>query len=265
MILLVDVGNTETVLGVWHDGTLSRRLRIESRSGPTPDQLGAELERLLREVGGRPGGFAGGMVASVVPPLTDAVLEAAWTYLGVQLVRIGSLDCLGIELRVDEPASVGEDRIANTLAVARLHRRDAVVVDLGTATTFDVISAEGHFLGGVIAPGLRTGAEELFRKTALLPRVGLARPARVIGRTTAECIQAGVYLGAVAMIEGMLERIREEWGRGDVLVIATGGLSPLLRGASPAIHVIDELLTLRGLVEAWRSGPGRERIEASSP
>lgn len=253
MILFVDIGNSETVLGVARGGEISRRIRLESRIGPTPDQLGVELERVLRQVGGVPGGFAGGMLASVVPPLTDVFLEAARGYLGVELERLTVVPQLGIRLLVDEPGSVGEDRIANTVAVARLHRRDAIVVDLGTATTFDVISGTGDFLGGVIAPGVRLGADQLFRKTALLPRVGEALPPRVIGKNTAACIQSGVYLGALVLIEGLTARIAAEWGVGDPLVIATGGLSGFLRGASPAVHLVDELLTIRGLAEAWQA------------
>lgn len=252
MILLVDIGNSETVLGIQRNGEISRRIRLESRIGPTPDQLGVELERVTRAAGGSPGGFAGGMLASVVPPLTDVFLEASRSYLGVELQRLSPVSALGIRLLVDEPASVGEDRIANTVAVAKLHRRDSIVVDLGTATSFDVISGEGDFLGGVIAPGVRTAAEQLFSKTALLPRVAETLPERVIGRNTAECVQAGVYLGALALIEGIVARIRAEWGRPEAYVIATGGLSGLFRGASPALDEVDEMLTLRGLAEAWK-------------
>jgi type III pantothenate kinase len=253
VILLVDIGNSETVLGVWRDGTIGRRIRLESRIGPTPDQIGAELERLLRADGGARGAFEGGVLCSVVPPLTDVYLEAARSSLDVDLRRLRTIPRLGIRLLVDEPASVGEDRIANTLAVARLYRRDAIVVDLGTATTFDVISAEGDFLGGVIAPGVRTGAEQLFRKTALLPRVGEELPSRVIGKNTAECIQAGIYTGAVAMIEGLVTRIAVEWGRSDVFVIATGGLSGFLRGTTKVLQEVDEMLTLKGLAEGWKT------------
>jgi type III pantothenate kinase len=210
-----------------------------------------ELERVVAEVGGRRGAFGGGMLASVVPPLTEIYLEAARRWLGVELARLPSPAALGIRLRVDEPATVGEDRIANTVAVARLHRCDAIVVDLGTATTFDVISREGDFLGGVIAPGVRSGAEQLFRRTSLLPRVAETLPERVIGRTTAECIRAGIYTGTVAMIEGLVARIAAEWGRGAPRVIATGGLSGFLRGATKAVHEVDEGLTLKGLAEAW--------------
>lgn len=252
MILLIDIGNSETVLAIRREEGISRRIRLESRIGPTPDQIGAELERVLRVGGGEPGSFEGGVLASVVPPLTEAYLEAARSYLGVELWRLPPPSELGIRLLVDEPAAVGEDRIANTLAVARLHRRDSIVVDLGTATTFDVISSEGDFLGGVIAPGLRSGAEELFRKTALLPRVAEAPPRRVIGKNTAECIQAGVYIGALAMIEGLVSRIRAEWGRPRAFVIATGGLSGSLPEASGILDEIDDKLTLRGLAEAWR-------------
>ena len=257
MILLVDIGNSETVLGIYRTGEISRRVRLESRIGPTPDQVGVELERVLREIGGGPGAFQGGILASVVPPLADVYQEAARRYLGVDLRRLGPVSELGIRLLVDEPATVGEDRIANTVAVARIHRRDSIVVDLGTATTFDVITAGGEFLGGVIAPGVRSGAEQLFRKTALLPLVGEALPTRVIGKNTADCIRSGVYAGTLALIEGLVARIRAEWGRPAVHVIATGGLSAFLRGATPAVHEVDEKLTLRGLAEAWKalSGP----------
>ena len=266
MILLVNVNNTETSIAIQRGERLSRRLRLESRIGPTPDQWGIAIERLVRAAGAAPGAFRGGLLASVVPPLNDTILEAVRLYLGVELRRLPRAEELGVELLVDEPASVGEDRIANTVAVARVHRRDTIVVDLGTATTFDVIGAEGHFLGGVIAPGVRTAVEGLFRRTALLPRVEILAPRRVIGRTTAECIQAGVFTGTVAMIEGVVQRIRAEWGREDVFVVATGGLSGLFRGATPAVHEVDELLTLKGLAEAWKVAAARaEARPGSSP
>jgi type III pantothenate kinase len=253
VILLVDIGNSETVVGIWHGGRIRRRIRLESRIGPTSDQVGVGLERALTREGSGPLAFEGGMLSSVVPPLTGVYLEAARSYLGVELRRLAPVPELGIQLLVDEPGSVGEDRIANTLAVAKLHRRDAIVVDLGTATTFDVITADGNFLGGVIAPGVRTGAEQLFRRTALLPRVGEELPTRVIGKNTAECIRAGVYLGAVAMIEGMVQRIGAEWGKSQPFVIGTGGLSGFLKGATSALNEVDETLTLKGLAEAWKA------------
>jgi type III pantothenate kinase len=252
MILLVNIGNTETRVGLLRDGEIICCIRLESRIGPTPDQVGVELVRLVREAGADPGGFEGGMLASVVPALTRVFLEAARAYLGVDLLRLSARPELGIRLLVDEPGSVGEDRIAHTVAVAKLYRRDSIVVDLGTATHFDVITAGGDFLGGPIAPGVRTGAEQLFRKTALLPQVDEALPQRVIGKNTTECIQAGVYLGAVALVEGLVQRILAEWQRPDVFVIATGGLSGLLRNATSAVHEVEEMLTLKGLAEAWK-------------
>jgi type III pantothenate kinase len=252
VILLVNIGNTETRVGLLRDGEIVRRIRLESRIGPTPDQLGVELLRLVRQAGVEPGVFEGGMLASVVPPITRVFLEATRSYLGVDLRRLEPRPELGIRLLVDEPGSVGEDRIAHTVAVAKLYKRDSIVVDLGTATHFDVVTADGDFLGGPIAPGVRTGAEQLFRKTALLPQVDEALPPRVIGKNTTECIQAGVYVGAIALVEGLLARIIAEWQRPEAYVIATGGLSGLLKNTTAAVHEVDEMLTLRGLAEAWK-------------
>jgi len=186
------------------------------------------------------------VIASVVPRLTSVYLEVLRGRLGDDPVLVGGELDLGIRLHVDRPAEVGGDRIANSVAAAEIYRRDIVVVDLGTATTFDVVSREKEYLGGVIAPGIETSASRLFERTARLPQVGIAPAERVIGRNTEDAVRSGLFHGAVGQIDGVVRRIIAEWGRSPV-VVATGGLSPIIGPASETIAEIDPFLTLKGL------------------
>ncbi|HSH45135.1 MAG TPA: type III pantothenate kinase, partial [Longimicrobiales bacterium] len=224
MILTFDIGNTETVLGIFDGDRLASHWRISTHPERTPDEYGLLLRPLLREAGYDPGDVRGAAIASVVPPLTPSLVSAIRRHLDCQPVVVDATSSLPIRLDVDEPLSVGADRIANTLAASRLFGIDAIVVDLGTATTFDCISGDGVFLGGIIAPGVRTGAEMLTRRTARLPRVDLEPPPSVIGRRTDTALQSGIFWGAVDSIDGIARRIRAEWSH-DATVIGTGGLA----------------------------------------
>ena len=250
MILTVDIGNTETVLGIFDHDQLLGHWRLSTHPERTVDEYGLLLRALLRESNVEPGAIAGVAIASVVPPLTPAVTEACQRYLGAFTVLVDATSKLPIRLDVDEPLSVGADRIANTLAAARLYRTDTIAVDLGTATTFDCISGDGVFLGGVIAPGVRTGAEILTRRTARLPRVDLDPPAAVIGRRTDTALQSGIFYGAVESIDGIVRRIRTEWGN-QPKVVATGGLARFLAPHCSCIDLVEPFLTLHGLRFAW--------------
>lgn len=258
MIFTIDIGNTETVLGIFDDDQLASHWRISSRPERTVDEFGLLLRSVLRESDIPPERIHGAAIASVVPPLTSAIADACVRHLHCQAVVIDASSDLPIRLDVDEPRSVGADRIANTLAAARLFNTDTIVVDLGTATTFDCISADGVFLGGVIAPGLHTGAETLTRRTAKLPRVDLEPPDHVIGRRTETALQSGIFFGAIESIDGIVRRIRLEW-RNDPLVVATGGLAAFIAPHSATITRVDPFLTLHGLRLAWHHlapGPG---------
>jgi type III pantothenate kinase len=249
MILTFDIGNTETTLGIFRDDELVAHWRISTHPERTVDEYGLLLRTILRESDAH-GTIRGAAVASVVPQLTYALTHACERHLRIPALSVDASSPLPIRLDVDEPLSVGADRIANTLAAARLFHVDTIVVDLGTATTYDCISADGVFIGGVIAPGLRTGAETLTRRTARLPRVDLEPPPSVIGRRTDTALQSGILFGAVDAIDGIVRRIRDEWGN-QPLVVATGGLAPLIAPRCATVDRVEPFLTLHGLRFAW--------------
>ena len=248
MILVFDVGNTETTVGLFDGPALRAQWRITTSTSRTPDEFGLVLRALVDAAGVEHTAVAGAAVASVVPPVTAPLLDACARYFGVRPVNVDGRSALPIRLEVDEPLSVGADRIINTLAASRLYETDAIVVDLGTATTYDCITRDGVFLGGVIQPGVQTSAETLFRRTSKLPATELLPPRRVIGTRTEECIRAGVFYGAVESIDGIVRRIKGEWPTGAVpRVIATGGLAPLLAPHCRTVDQVDAALTLQGL------------------
>lgn len=259
MILAFDVGNTETTLGLFDSGNLLDHWRIATRHDHTVDELGLLVRSLLRESGFDPADISATVIASVVPPLTPSLVEMSERHLGVPARVLDAHSDLPIRLEVEEPLSVGADRIANTIAVAALYRADTIAVDLGTATTFDCITGDGAFLGGIIAPGVQSGAETLVRRTAKLPRVDLEPPPAVIGRRTETALQSGIFYAAVETIDGIVRRIKEEWNRPGILVVATGGLATLLAPHSRTIDRVEPFLTLYGLDIAYRQIGGRTR------
>lgn len=264
MTLAFDVGNTETVIGLFRGPELLEHWRISSTVARTVDEFGLLVRSLVRESGFEVSGIEAAAIASVVPPTTAVLEEMCRRHLGAHTEVVGARSPLPVRLDVDEPLTVGADRIVNTLATQQLFRRDTVVVDLGTATTFDCITADGVFLGGVIAPGIATGAESLVRRTAKLPRAELERPERVIGRRTETCLQSGIFYGAVESIDGIVERIRGEWERPEALVVATGGLAPLIGPHCRTVEKIEPHLTLYGLEIAFRHLTGGETRSPAS-
>jgi type III pantothenate kinase len=258
MILVFDIGNTEIVIGLFDAGQLVEHWRISTYPERTVDEFGLLVRALLRESGFDADDIHAGVIGSVVPPVTPIAAESCQHHLGARIVIIDSTTALPIRLAVEEPRSVGADRILNTLAAAQLFRRDTIVVDLGTATTFDCISADGVFLGGVIAPGVRTGAETLVRRTAKLPRVDLEPPAQVIGKRTETSLRSGIFFGATDAIDGIVRRIKDEWHRPDALVVATGGLAPMLAPHCTTVDRVEPFITLYGLDLAFRAVEERE-------
>ena len=247
MILAIDVGNTETTIGLVEGDRLVSHWRVTTDPGRTPDELGILLTTLLGSKHAKPV-LAGTAIGSVVPQATAPLAEACVEWLDSTPIIVDALSPLPITLDVEEPMTVGADRIINTLAASRLYQRDAIVVDLGTATTYDCITADGVFLGGVIAPGVRSAVENLVRRTSKLPATELVAPARVIGRRTEECIRAGVMFGAASAIDGIVRRIKAEWPRpGTPLVVATGGLAPAFRSLCEEFDRVEPYLTLHGL------------------
>lgn len=252
MILVFDVGNTETTVGLFAGDELRGHWRITTDATRTPDEITLTLRGLLAASEILPREIHGVAIGSVVPAMTDPLGEACTLLCGVTPVVVDARSKLPITLDVLEPLTVGADRIINTLAASRLHQADTIVVDLGTATTYDCITADGVFLGGVIAPGVRTSAETLFRRTSKLPATELVPPARVIGRRTEECIRSGVVLGAADAVDGLVRRIKGEWPTPRVpIVIATGGLAPMIAPLCQTIDRVEPHLTLVGLRMAY--------------
>jgi type III pantothenate kinase len=257
MVLVFDIGNTETVIGLFENGTLAHHWRISTHPERTVDELGLLVRSLLREDGFVLNRIRAVAIGSVVPTMTRIVADAAEHHLDARVAIIDGSTPLPIRLAVEEPHSVGADRILNTLAAMRLYERDTIAVDFGTATTFDCITADGVFLGGVIAPGLRTGAETLVRRTAALPVVELSPPDLVIGRRTDTAMRSGIFFGAVEAIDGIVRRIRHEWQGSDPFVVATGGLATVIAPHCTTITPVEPFKTLYGLEFALR------RIERS--
>ena len=248
MLIVFDVGNTETTIGLFEGDILRADWRIMTALPRTSDEFGIVLRSLLHASNVELSAITAAAIGSVVPPITDPLAKACERYFGVTPVVVDARAALPITLQVDEPLSVGADRLINTLAASQLYQRDTICVDLGTATTFDCITAEGVFLGGVIMPGVRTSAETLTRRTSKLPAIELLPPKQVIGTRTEECMRAGVLFGAADAIDGIVRRIKAEWpGREVPLVVATGGLAETLKPWCSEFDLIEPTLTLQGL------------------
>jgi type III pantothenate kinase len=229
MILAFDIGNTETTAALFDGEIVGPHWRLTTNLPRTPDEYVLLLRSLFHAAGIDIAGVKGSAICSVVPPVTQTLIHVCIECFGRAPVIIDAHAALPIKLQVDEPFTVGADRIANTLAASRLRKRDTIVVDLGTATTYDCITADGAFIGGIIQPGVGTSAETLFRRTAQLAATELIPPQKVIGTRTDECIRSGVLYGAADSIDGLVRRIKKEWAVPNPLVIATGGLAESLR------------------------------------
>ncbi|HJS48076.1 MAG TPA: type III pantothenate kinase, partial [Gemmatimonadales bacterium] len=240
--------NTEVTLGLFRGDALAGQWRLATRSDRTPDEWAAVVTEALALDGEAPGVIAAACLTSVAPAVTPDLARGLRRLTGRDPAQVDATTPLPVVLDVEEPLTVGGDRIVNTLAGVALYGTDLVVVDFGTATTFDCITADGRFIGGAIAPGLRTSADQLTQKAAKLPATELRPPARAIGRRTEECIQAGVLFGAADAADGMLRRIRAEWpGGGRPHAVATGGLAGLVAPLSTGIAEVVPDLTLQGL------------------
>ncbi|MEX2467872.1 MAG: type III pantothenate kinase [Gemmatimonadota bacterium] len=249
--LVVDVGNTETVVGLVSGTTeLVAHWRVSSNVPRTADEMRALIRAFLSGDGIDEAEIQRGVVGSVVPSVNQVWTKTLSRIVRGEVFEVGPSSGLPIRLDVDEPLSVGADRIVNTLAARELYHADTVVVDLGTATTFDCITGEGVFLGGVISPGLAAGLDWLSARTAKLPRVELVPPERVIGRRTETCIQSGVFYQAVAGVDGIVDRIKREWGKPDARVVATGGFASAIGAYLETVDEVEPFLTLFGLAMA---------------
>jgi type III pantothenate kinase len=246
MLLCVDVGNTNITLGLYEGQTLGPRWRLATDHERMPDEFILQVLGLLSYAGVSPKEVMGAAIASVVPPLTGAWVEVCRRGLGCEPLVVDSSIKTGVRILYDDPSAVGADRIVDAVAAYRLYGAPACIVDFGTATTFDAITAEGEYLGGAIAPGIGIAAQALFERTAKLPRVDIARPPSAIGRNTVHSIQSGLLFGYVSLVEGMAARFRQELGP-DTKIIGTGGLAELIARETAVIQFLAPWLTLDGL------------------
>lgn len=250
MLLAIDIGNTNITLGLYQGEQLGPRWRISTDHQRMPDEYGITLVNLLSFSGYKPAQVEAVVLASVVPPLTATLVQAVRDYLGRKPLVVDSSLQTGVRVRYDDPSQVGADRIVDAVAVHKLYGGPACVVDFGTATTFDAITAEGDYLGGAIAPGIGIAAEALFQRAAKLPKVELRRPPAAIGRNTVHSMQSGLLFGYVGLVEGMVARFRAELGP-QMKVIGTGGLAEIIAQETPVIEIIAPWLTLDGLRIIW--------------
>jgi type III pantothenate kinase len=246
MLLCIDIGNTNITLGLYEGAALGPRWRLATEHERMPDEFGLQVAGLLALAGKSAEDIRGVSMASVVPPLTGRWIETCRIYLKQDPLVVDAGVRTGVKIRYDDPRAVGADRIVDAAAAYRLYGGPACIVDFGTATTFDAISAEGEYLGGAIAPGIGIAAQALFQRTAKLPRVDLSRPPAAIGRNTVHAIQSGLLFGYVGLVEGMVARFRAELGEG-LKVIGTGGEVDIIARETEAIEIRAPWLTLDGL------------------
>jgi type III pantothenate kinase len=250
MLLTIDVGNTNVTLGLYEDDTLGAHWRLATDHERMPDEWGLQFANLLTHAGKTAASLTGICLASVVPPLTGRIVAACQDYLHQVPLVVDAGVKTGVRIRYEDPRAVGADRIVDAAAVQHFYGGPACVVDFGTATTFDGISAEGDYLGGAIAPGIGIAAEALYLRTAKLARVDLQRPPTAIGRNTVHAMQSGLLFGYVGLVEGMVARFRQELGP-QMKVIGTGGLVEIIARETEVIQIIAPWLTLDGLRLVW--------------
>jgi len=247
LLLAIDIGNTETVVGVYRGKELQHHWRLHSDLEKTADEYGILLRQLFAPRGLDPAQVEGTVIASVLPPALPAFERMAEAYFpAARRLVVDSRADTGLAIRYDPPHDVGADRIANAVAAMHKYPLPAIIVDFGTATTFDCVSEEGEYLGGAIAPGVGVSLEALFERASKLPRISLQDPGTPIGRNTVQCMQAGIIYGTAGQVESIVGRMQAELGK-KATVVATGALCEILARYCPSVNAVDPFLTLEGL------------------
>jgi type III pantothenate kinase len=250
MLLAIDVGNTNLTLGLYEADKLGPHWRLATDPDRMPDEYGLQFLGLLEHVGYAAENMTGISLASVVPQLTQRVVQACQEYLKLEPLIVDTGVKTGIRIRYEDPKAVGADRVADAVATLHLFGGPACIIDFGTATTFNALTKDGDYLGGAITSGINLAADALFTHTAKLQRIELQRPPSVIGRNTVHAMQSGLLFGYVSMVEGMVERFRAELGS-DMKVVATGGLAEIIAQETKVIDHLAPWLTLDGLRIIW--------------
>jgi len=255
MLLAIDVGNSNIVLGVFDGSTLVQSWRLQTVRERTSDELGLLVDGLFAHSRIERVQIRGVILGSVVPPLTGTIRAMVQRYFGVAALLVEPGVNTGMPILYEHPAEVGADRIVNAIAAYEMFGGGAaghplIVVDFGTATTLDAISAKGEYLGGAICPGVQISADALFQRAARLPRIDVRKPSHIVGRTTVGAMESGLFYGYVGMVEGLVRRMNEELG-GDAVCIATGGLADVIAPETSLIQHVDPDLTLQGLRLVW--------------
>lgn len=246
MIFVLDVGNTNTVLGVYEEDILKFHWRIETSRHKTEDEFGMVIKSLLQHEGLSFAQFDGIIISSVVPPIMFALERMCKKYFGIKPLVVGPGIKTGLNIKYDNPREVGADRIVNAVAGIHEFGSPLIIVDFGTATTYCYIDENKQYQGGAIAPGISISTEALYSKAAKLPRIEISRPESIIGKNTVAAMQAGILYGYVGQVEGIVSRIKAQ-SKKEPLVIATGGLATLIANESTAIDIVEPFLTLKGL------------------
>lgn len=247
MIICLDVGNTNIKYAVFEGEKLILSFRVATEQKKTSDEYGGQLISILQNNNIKTDGFDGGIISSVVPPLDYTLERMCRVYLGVKPMMLAPGLKTGMNLRVDNAREVGADRVVNNVSAVKKYGYPLIVIDFGTATTFNAIDNKGEFIGGVIAPGIKGSLDSLVNGTAKLPRVEIERPASVIGKNTVTNMQSGIVFGFAGLVEYIVTKMKREMGGNDIKVIATGGFSEVIAKEISDIDVVDKLLTLEGL------------------
>ncbi|MFQ5917892.1 MAG: type III pantothenate kinase, partial [Candidatus Binatia bacterium] len=246
MLLAIDVGNSNIVLGVYEGKKLLTHWRLLTQAERTADEYGVMITHLATSRGISCGDIDAIIASCVVPPMLSTIQELSRNFFGIGPLMVGPGVKTGMPILYDSPKDVGTDRIVNSVAAYEKYHDTCIVIDFGTATTFDFISKKGEYLGGSIAPGLLISVEALFQRASKLPRVEVSKPKEVVGKNTVNSIQSGIFYGYVGLVDGIVKRIQKE-NRVRARIVATGGLAPLIATESSVIEEVDELLTLDGL------------------